>query len=73
MIEADGRQHDYPTTFGGISQEQAEEKLKQTQECDQIKNNFCEKFGYKMIRISHKDIKDVLSILHVELEEEINY
>ena len=73
MIELDGIQHDKARRFGNISLERAEENLKQTQENDQIKNNFCEKFGYKMIRISHKDIKDVLSILQVELEEEINY
>ena len=59
-------------TLLNVSQERAEENLKQAQECDQIKNNFCEKFEYKMIRISHKDIKDILSILQFELEE-INY
>ena len=32
-------------TLLNVSQERAEENLKQTQECDQIKNNFCEKFG----------------------------
>ena len=73
IIEADGRQHFEAVTFGNISQERAEEIFKLTQENDKIKNNFCEKFGYKMIRISHKDIKDILSILQVELEEEINY
>ena len=73
IIEADGEQHFKPRNFGNISQERAEENLKQTQECDQIKNNFCEKFRYKMIRISYKDIKDVLSILHSELDEVINY
>jgi hypothetical protein len=73
IIEADGEQHFKSATFGGISRERAEKKFKLTQERDQIKNNFCEKFGYKMIRISYKDIKDTLSILHSELDEVINY
>ena len=73
IIETDGEQHFKAKTFGGISQECAEEFFKLTQECDQIKNNFCEKFGYKMIRISYKDIKDVLSILHSELDDIIGY
>ena len=73
MIEVDGKQHFKPQQFGGISSEQSEEIFKLTQESDKIKNNFCEKFGYKMIRISHKDIKDVLSILHSELDNIIGY
>jgi very-short-patch-repair endonuclease len=73
MIEPDGEQHFKPKTFGGISLERAEENLKQTQECDKIKNNFCEKFGYKMIRISYNEIKDVLSILQFELDDIIEY
>ena len=72
MIEVDGAQHFKPSTFGGISSEQAEEIFKLTQECDQIKNNFCEKFRYKMIRIKYTEIKDVLSILHYELDDIIN-
>jgi hypothetical protein len=73
FIEADGVQHFKPSNFSNISSERAEENFKKTQERDQIKNNFCEKFGYKMIRISHKDIKDVLSILQFELEDIICY
>jgi hypothetical protein len=73
IIEADGSQHFKPSTFGGISKERSEELFKITQESDKIKNSFCEKYGYKMIRISFKDIKDVLSILHSELDEIINY
>jgi len=73
IIEADGKQHFKPQTFGGVSSERAKEFFKLTQEYDKIKNNFCEKYGYKMIRISYKDIKDVLSILHSELDKIINY
>jgi hypothetical protein len=73
IIEADGIQHYKLRNFGGISIEQAEEQFKSTQESDKIKDNFCKKYGYKMIRISFKDIKDVLGILHSELDEIINY
>jgi len=73
IIEADGRQHFNPVTFGGISKELSKEQFNLTQESDKIKDNFCKKYGYKMIRISFKDIKDVLSILHYELENVIDY
>ena len=72
IIEVDGEQHFKSKRFGGISSEQSEENFKSTQECDQIKNNFCEKFRYKMIRIKYTEIKDVLSILHYELDDIIN-
>jgi hypothetical protein len=67
IIEADGRQHFKPTSFGGYIQE-AEDNFKYIQEADEIKNNFCKKFNYKMIRIKYTEIKDVLAILHYELE-----
>ena len=67
MIECDGIQHSIPQPFGGISKERAEDNFKSTQETDDIKNNFCEKYGYKMIRIKFNEIKNVLEILHYEL------
>ena len=73
MIEADGEQHFKPATFCGISKERAEENFKLTKEYDQIKNNFCKKYGYKMIRIKHNEIKDVLEILQFELDKIIEY
>jgi hypothetical protein len=73
IIEADGKQHFKPQTFGGISSERSEELFKLTQEYDKIKDNFCEKFGYRMIRIKHNEIKDILSILHSELDDIITY
>ena len=72
IIECDGIQHFKAITFGGISTEQAEKNFKSTQETDDIKNNFCEKYGYKMIRIKFNEIKDLLSILHYELENIID-
>jgi uncharacterized Zn-finger protein len=68
IIEADGKQHSKPINFGGISNEEAEINFKYTQKCDTIKNKFCEKFGYKMIRIKH-DEKNILGFLHSELIE----
>jgi hypothetical protein len=51
FIEYDGKQHfvavDY---FGG------EEKLKHIQECDAIKNKFCELNGYPLLRVTKKDM-----------------
>jgi gas vesicle protein len=72
IIEADGIQHYKPQSFGGYKEE-AEDNFKSTQESDEIKNNFCEKFGYKMIRIKYTEIKNVLSILHSELDDIIEY
>ena len=73
MIEYDGIQHFEPKTFGGISQEQAEEKFKETQENDRIKDQFCKDNDYKMIRISYKDFPNILSILTTELHDIIDW
>jgi hypothetical protein len=67
IIECDGIQHFKAITFGGISTEKAEKTFKSTQETDNIKNEFCEKYCYKMIRIKFNEIKDLLRILHYEL------
>ena len=67
MIELDGSQHYKPKNFGGISQERAEENFKLCQENDKLKNDFCDKFEYKMIRVKYTDIVDMLGILHYEL------
>ena len=67
IIELDGKQHYEPVNFGGISQERAEENLKLCQDNDNLKNDFCKEFNYKMIRIKYTDIVDMLGILHYEL------
>ena len=54
--------------FSTKGKEEAEDNLKKIQETDNIKNEFCEKYGYKMIRINYNEIKNVLEILHYELE-----
>ena len=67
VFEYDGEQHERPVRFGGISQEEAEERFKKQQEHDKLKDDFCRENGYKMVRISYKDYKNILSILHNEL------
>ena len=67
VFEYDGEQHEMPVRFGGISQEEAEEKFQKTKENDKLKDDFCRENGYKMVRISYKDYPNILSILHCEL------
>jgi uncharacterized Zn-finger protein len=67
IIEFDGIQHFEPQAFGGISKEQALSNFQDQKESDNIKDEFCKKFDYKMIRISYKQFPEILSILHSEL------
>lgn len=53
LIEYDGEQHFYPTSFGGTKS--GEERLKENKEYDKIKDEFCKKKKIKLIRISYKD------------------
>jgi len=73
IIETDGIQHYKHQSFGGISTEDAEEQFIKTQESDQIKNDFCRIYGYKMIRIKYTEIMNMLEILHSELDDIIEY
>jgi len=67
VIEFDGIQHFKPQAFGGISKEQALKNFEEQQVSDRLKDEFCKKFDYKMIRISYKQFPEILSILHSEL------
>ena len=67
VIEFDGIQHFKPQAFGGISKEQALKNFEEQQVTDALKDEFCKKFDYKMIRISYKQFPEILSILHAEL------
>lgn len=52
VLEYDGLQHDEPVEcFGG------KEQFERTKINDEIKNDYCEKNGYKLVRI--KDIPDL--------------
>ena len=76
MIEFDGQHHFEPVRFGGISQERAEENFEKQKLHDKLKNSFCDKFGYRMIRISYKDVKnldDMLCILHENLYDIVEF
>ena len=73
IIETDGEQHHKPKTFGGCSQEEAEENFKLTQHNDKLKNDFCKVYGYKMIRIPYTEVTNILGILHNELEEILEF
>jgi hypothetical protein len=69
FIEYDGEQHFKPKTFGGMSEEQALKEFENTKINDTLKDNFSEKFGYKMIRISYKEFDNIEKILLSELSE----
>jgi very-short-patch-repair endonuclease len=73
IIEYDGEQHFRPKAFGKMSQEKAEENLKETQENDKIKDDFCKENGFKMIRIPYTKFANTLSILSVELHDIIDW
>lgn len=55
FLEFDGRQHFEPVTFGGISIEKAQMNFRRQQYHDHIKNDFCELFDYRLLRISYLD------------------
>lgn len=73
IIEYDGEQHFRPKAFGKISQEQAEENFKETQENDKLKDDFCKENGFKMIRIPYTKFANTLSILSVELHDIVDW
>lgn len=50
-IEYDGEQHFFPITFGG--KESGEQRLKKSQEYDNIKDIYCKDNNIKLIRISY--------------------
>ena len=73
IIETDGSQHYFPTQFGKTTKEQALINFNILKECDKIKDDFCKKFGYKMIRIPYTEICNMLTILHCELDHILEY
>lgn len=52
-IEYDGIQHFKPTKFGGVSDEEANENLKQQRIKDNLKNEYCIKNGINLLRIPY--------------------
>ncbi len=72
MIECDGSQH-YKVKQFGSSREEAEKKFEKTKTNDKVKDEFCDQFGYKMIRIPYWDITKMLEILSVQLYDIIEW
>lgn len=56
LIEIDGEQHEKPTTFGGISREQAKLNFNSQLKRDKIKNDYCKYNNIPLLRINYKDI-----------------
>ena len=66
-IEYDGEQHFRVVDFSSKNQKQAEDKFKETQENDKIKNEYAKKHNWKLIRIPHWDFDNIEKILEKEL------
>ena len=63
LIEADGEQHYYPISFGGITDEEAEENFKIVKYHDALKTKYCEDHNITLIRIPYwekPNLKEVL-------------
>lgn len=54
LVEFDGAGHFIPTYFGNQTKKQALKSLKDQQERDKIKNNFCKKNNIHLLRLSNK-------------------
>lgn len=63
LIEYDGQQHFEARTFGGISQERANDNLLYVQNNDNIKNTYCENKNIKLIRIPYWEFDNIENIL----------
>ena len=62
-IEYDGQAHYKPVCFGGMSKSQAKENLKKLQEHDQIKNEYCKKNNYPLLRIPYFRFEEVMELI----------
>ena len=74
LIEYDGEQHYVPVKFGNMTDEEAEEKLHNTQKRDEIKNKYCKDNNIPLLRIPYwdkKHIKSIISKYMNELEESV--
>lgn len=67
LLEYDGEQHFKAKTFGGISQEQAEENLIKTQHHDKLKNDYARKNNIPLLRIRYDE--DTISVLENYLKD----
>ena len=63
VIEFDGQQHFRPVNFGG-GVEQSIVAFERTVQHDNIKNDFCARNGYDMLRIKYNDYLNIERILY---------
>ena len=63
VIEFDGKQHYEPVNFGG-GVEQSIVAFERTVQHDNIKNDFCARNGYDMLRIKYNDYLNIERILY---------
>lgn len=71
MIECDGEQHYEIPRW--LPRSIAEINFEKTKANDKVKDEFCDQFGYKMIRIPYWDIMNMLEILSVELYDIVEW
>ena len=64
FIEFDGEQHFRPVKFGGMSDEKAQQSFERTVQHDNIKNEFCSRNGYDLLRIKYNDYLNIERILY---------
>lgn len=67
-IEYDGAQHTRPVRYGG-TKTQAKHAFEKTQKHDRIKNEWCKKNGFRLIRIPHTEKPNIATILKAHLHE----
>lgn len=58
LIEVDGEGHYSPCNFNQCSHENAKKSFEITKLHDKVKNDYCEKYGIKLLRIPYFDIKN---------------
>ena len=59
IIEFDGEQHFNPQCFNNMSEKDAKEQFKKTQEHDKFKNNWCKENNIPLIRIPYTHLKNL--------------
>lgn len=69
LIEYDGEQHYKPVNFGGISDDEAQENLKVTQQHDAIKTNYCQEHNIPLIRIPYWEKNNLENVLISSLKQ----
>lgn len=69
VIEYDGQQHFFPVDFAGRGKEWAEQKFKDIQNRDKIKDDYCKRENIKLIRIPYNDYGKIDDYLAPVIQE----